>query len=130
MENNLQGDRKPVVLVIEDDVFLSNVHQDKLSKEGFEVMMATNGEEGLVLAKKTKPDIIILDIIMPVKDGFETLKELRSDPNLKDVRVIILTNLSREEDKQRVMELGATEYIVKADVSFREIVDVIKRYLT
>jgi len=66
---------------------------------------------------------------MPVKDGFETLKELKADSSLKDVQVIILSNLSQEEDRQRVLNLGAVEYVVKADVSFSEIVKLVKKYL-
>ncbi|PIP26262.1 MAG: response regulator, partial [Candidatus Moranbacteria bacterium CG23_combo_of_CG06-09_8_20_14_all_40_16] len=76
-----------------------------------------------------KPDLILLDLIMPVKDGFETLKELKADSSLKDVQVIILSNLSQEEDRQRVLNLGAVEYVVKADVSFSEIVKLVKKYL-
>jgi len=71
----------------------------------------------------------LLDLIMPVKDGFETLKELKADSSLKDVQVIILSNLSQEEDRQRVLNLGAVEYVVKADVSFSEIVKLVKKYL-
>ena len=71
----------------------------------------------------------MLDLIMPVKDGFETLKELKADSSLKDVQVIILSNLSQEEDRQRVLNLGAVEYVVKADVSFSEIVKLVKKYL-
>jgi len=73
--------------------------------------------------------LILLDLIMPVKDGFETLKELKADSSLKDVQVIILSNLSQEEDRQRVLNLGAVEYVVKADVSFSEIVKLVKKYL-
>ncbi|PIU80416.1 MAG: response regulator, partial [Candidatus Moranbacteria bacterium CG06_land_8_20_14_3_00_40_12] len=78
---------------------------------------------------ENKPDLILLDLIMPVKDGFETLKELKADSSLKDVQVIILSNLSQEEDRQRVLNLGAVEYVVKADVSFSEIVKLVKKYL-
>ena len=67
--------------------------------------------------------------MMPIKDGFETLKELKADENLKDIKVAILSNLSQEEDRKRVLDMGAIEYIVKANVSFREIVDLVKREL-
>jgi DNA-binding response OmpR family regulator len=129
MENNLPVGSKPVVLVVEDDEFLSSVHKNKLTKEGFEVVMAGNGQEALDIVGKVKPGIILLDLIMPVMDGFETLKKLKEDPDLKDTKVIILTNLSQDEDKQRVMDLGAIDYIVKANVSFREIVNVVKHNL-
>jgi len=129
MENNIQENKKPLVLAVEDDVFIASVHQKKLAKEGFEVVLAVNGKEAIEFVQKRKPDIILLDLIMPIKDGFETLKELKADPNSKDIKVIILSNLSQEEDRQRVLEMGAVDYVVKADVSFREIIEVIKKYL-
>lgn len=113
----------------EDDKFLSNIYKTKLTKIGFQVDHALNGEEALKMARENKPDLILLDLIMPVKDGFETLKELKADSSLKDVQVIILSNLSQEEDRQRVLNLGAVEYVVKADVSFSEIVKLVKKYL-
>ena len=129
MENNIQEKKKPLVLVVEDDIFLVNVHKKKLAKEGFEVLVAGNGNEALGLARKNKPDIILLDLIMPIKDGFQALKELKADPELKNIKVIILSNLSQEEDRQRAMEAGAVDYIVKANVSFREIINQIRRHL-
>jgi DNA-binding response OmpR family regulator len=129
MENGIQEKKNTLVLVIEDDSFIANVHKKKLTKEGFEVAMAGNGEEGLALAQKSKPDIILLDLIMPVKDGFQTLKELKENPELKDIKVIVLSNLSQEDDKQRIMDMGAVDYIVKANISFREIINQIKRHL-
>jgi DNA-binding response OmpR family regulator len=126
MENENQEVQKPLILVVEDDVFIASVHSRKLAKEGFEVMMAGDGEEALEVARKRKPDMIFLDLIMPKKDGFETLKELKADPDLKDVKVIVLSNLSQEEDKQRVLDMGALDYVVKANVSFREIIDLVK----
>lgn len=121
--------KKPLILVAEDDKFIAKVYQNKLTKEGFEVFLAMNGQEAIDFVKKRKPDIILTDLIMPVKDGFETLKELKADPASKDIKVIILSNLSQEEDKQKVMEMGAIDYVVKANVSFREILDLIKHHL-
>jgi two-component system, OmpR family, alkaline phosphatase synthesis response regulator PhoP len=126
MENGL---KKPVVLVVEDDTFLSSVHKNKLTKEGFETLIAANGEEALKMAAEKKPDIILLDLIMPVKDGFETLEELKKNPSLKNIKVVILSNLSQDEDKKRVLEMGAVDYVVKANVAFREIVDLVKKHL-
>ena len=122
-------DNKPYVLVGEDDKFLSNVYKMKLSKEGFEVQHGVNGEEVLALARKQKPGLVLLDLMMPIKDGFETLAEIKADPELKDIKVIILSNLSQEEDQKRVMDLGATEYVVKANVPIKEVVALVKKYL-
>jgi two-component system, OmpR family, alkaline phosphatase synthesis response regulator PhoP len=129
MENDVQENKKMMILVAEDDVFLSNVYNKKLTKEGFDVCMAANGEEAITLAKEKKPDIILLDLIMPVKDGFQTLKDLKEDPEMKNTKVIIFSNLSQEEDRQKVMEMGAVDYFVKANISFREVINIIKRHL-
>ena len=117
------------ILVGEDDVFLSKVYMAKLTKEGYQVEHAINGEKVLEAARKKKPDLILLDLMMPVKDGFETLKELKADAALKDIKVMILSNLSQEEDKKRVMDMGAAEYVVKADVSFSEVTKLVKKHL-
>jgi CheY-like chemotaxis protein len=129
MEENIPKDKKFLILAVEDDVFIADVHRKKLAKEGYEVVLATNGQEAMNFVKQRKPDLILLDLIMPVMDGFETLKELKAAPNLKDIKVIILSNLSQEEDKKNVLKMGALDYIVKADVSFREILDLIKHHL-
>lgn len=129
MKKDLKTERKVKVLVAEDDVFLAGVHKSKFTKEGFEVIMAVNGAQALELAKKNKPDIILLDLIMPVMDGFEALKCLKSDPATKSIKVVILSNLSQEEDKKRVMDLGALDYIVKSNVSFHEIITMVKKIL-
>jgi DNA-binding response OmpR family regulator len=129
MEEIIQENKKPLVLAVEDDVFIASVHEKKLAKEGFEVVLAGNGQEALDFLQKKKPDIILLDLIMPIKDGFETLKELKSNPETKNIKVVILSNLSQEEDKKRVLEMGAVDYVVKADVSFHEIVALVKHHL-
>lgn len=129
MEENIPKDKKFLILAVEDDVFIADVHRKKLAKEGYEVVLATNGQEAMNFVKQRKPDLILLDLIMPVKDGFETLKELKADPELKGIKIIILSNLSQEEDKQKVIEMGAVDYMVKANVSFREILDLIKKHL-
>lgn len=121
--------KTPCILVAEDDKFLAKVYKTKLTKEGFQVEHAANGEEALKLAREKDPDLIFCDLIMPVKDGFETLKELKADPKLKKIKVVILSNLSQEEDKKRVMDMGAEEYIVKANVPFAEIIKLAKKYL-
>lgn len=117
------------ILVGEDDAFLSKVYKTRLTKEGFTVFHAVNGEELLKLAREKKPDLILSDLIMPVKDGFETLKELKADPELKDIKVIILSNLSQDEDKKRVLDLGAVEYVVKANVSFGDVLAIVRKHL-
>lgn len=117
------------ILVIEDDQFYSNIFQLKLSKEGFEVHTAADGEQGIAKAKEVKPDLILLDMIMPVKDGFETLKELKADEHLKSINVIVLSNLGQENDIASTKTLGAADYIVKANMSVQEMVEKIRKYV-
>lgn len=119
----------PLILVAEDDKFLIKVYQTKLTKEGFQVEIATNGKEAIKLAREKKPDLIFCDLMMPIMDGFETLKELKADPKLKKIKVIILSNLGQEEDKQKVFDLGADEYVVKANVPFGEVIRLAKKHL-
>lgn len=125
----MKNEKKPLILVAEDDIFLANIHNKKLSKEGFEVFVAPDGAKALDFARTRKPDLILMDLIMPTLDGFEALRALKADPDLKDVKVIILTNLSQEEDKKKTMDIGATDYIVKSNVSFNDIIETIKKNL-
>lgn len=109
---------KKYILFAEDDEFMAEIYLVKLKKEGFDVERAENGQEVLDKARTRKPDIILLDLIMPVKNGFETLKELKSDPGLKDVTVIVFSSLSQEKDMKEVMALGAADYCIKDDIYF------------
>lgn len=120
---------KKYVLVAEDDKFYANIYKTKLAKEGFEIAVVGDGLQALQLARERKPDLILLDLVMPVKDGFETLREIKSDANLKDVRVIVLSNLGQEEDIKKAKDLGALDYVVKANVSIGEMMSKIKGYL-
>ncbi|OGD95156.1 hypothetical protein A3A48_04260 [Candidatus Curtissbacteria bacterium RIFCSPLOWO2_01_FULL_37_9] len=117
------------MLVAEDDRFYSNIYKTKLSKEGYEVEVANNGDQALKIAKEKTPDLILLDLIMPNKDGFELLKELREDNNLKKVKIIILSNLGQEEDIKRVRVYGVVDYLVKTNISIHTVIDKIKEHL-
>ncbi len=91
--------------------------------------MVGNDDEALAAAKRLRPALILLDLIIPGKDGFEILAELKADPITKDIPVIILSNLSQEEDVKRTMDLGAAEYLVKANVPFQEVIGKVKHNL-
>lgn len=117
------------LLVVEDDKFYANIYRVKFAKEGFDTRLATDGDEALKMAREKKPDLILLDLIIPRKDGFETLKEIKADPKLKDIRVVIFSNLSQDEDVKRVMDAGAHDYIVKANISLQDMVSRVKGYL-
>lgn len=115
------------VLLVDDDPLLNRMYQTKLSKDGYQVDIARNGEEAIAHAKKNKPDIILLDLMMPKMSGVETLKLLKKDSQLKKVPVLILTNLEdRSGDKKKAKQLGAVDYIVKSEISLRELSDIVK----
>ncbi|MDO8498671.1 MAG: response regulator [bacterium] len=123
------GIKKKFILVGEDENFYANIYKVKLAKEGFEVQVVGDGEMLLKAARDKKPDLIILDLIMPVKDGFETLAELKADPELKNVKVVVCSNLGQQEDIKRAKEMGALEYLTKAGLSIQEMVDKIRGYV-
>lgn len=118
------------ILFIEDEPNLQKTLNQALRQEGYEIKAAFDGQEGLALAKTQKPDLILLDLILPKMDGFAVLQELKKDPILKDIPVIVLTNLESSVDVERVLELGATTYLVKANYSLEEVVAKIKQALS
>ncbi len=117
---------KPSALIVEDDVVLYKILQTKFEKEGFEVRTAADGEEAIQTLRTYRPSIILLDIILPKKDGFEVLKETKADAAIADIPVIILTNLSQAEDRRHAAELGASDFLVKAETPIDEVVRRVK----
>ena len=119
------------VLIVEDDKFLSELISTKLDKEGFNIALAGDGETGLKKAEEFKPEIILLDIMLPGMDGFEVLEKLKnsSDAQLKNTPVIILSNFGQESKVERGLQLGAVDYLVKANFTTGEIVAKIKEVL-
>lgn len=117
----MPNNKAPSVLVIEDDVALAMALKDKLTDEGFEVMQAGDGVEGLATALLHHPDILLVDIMMPRMDGLKMLKELRGDDWGKKVKVILLTNLSEDKAIKDALDSEVEQYLVKADWSLEEI---------
>lgn len=117
------------VLIVEDEEMLVNMYISKFEKEGFDPIKALNGKNGLELADKENPEIIILDVIMPEMDGFMVLKELKSNSKTKNIPVIMLTNLGQDEDVKKGNELGAKDYLVKANLTPAQVVDKVKEIL-
>ena len=117
------------VLFIEDESALQKTFGDILKQERYEMISALDGETGLRLAKTQKPDLILLDLILPRVNGFEVLKKLKEDKETKDIPVIVLTNLEGIGDVDKAVELGATTYLVKAQYSLEEVVQKIKQAL-
>lgn len=109
------------ILLVEDDRFLSRACEASLQQRGYEVITASDGEEGLRLAKAVPPDLILLDLLMPKMPGIEVLRALRADDRLRLVPVLILSNSSREEDREQARALGVRGYFVKANLSLLEL---------
>lgn len=122
-------EQKYKILVAEDDKFLLKAFKDKLEREGFIVIVAVDGAETIKTLEKEKPDILLLDLVMPVKDGFEVLQEMRLDSKLKKIPTIILSNLGQDSDIKRGIELGAVDYLIKADFTIGDVVKKIKEHL-
>lgn len=117
------------ILLVEDDDALAGVYLSRLKLEGFDVQHVANGEDALSAAVAFKPDLIVLDAMMPKINGFDVLDILRNTPETTNVRVIMLTALSQAKDKERAKELGADDYLVKSQVVISDVVDRIKHHL-
>lgn len=117
------------ILFIEDEPSLQKTLGGKLKGRGYEVLCAFDGEEGVRLAGETGPDLILLDIILPKKSGFEVLQDLKSNSETEKIPVIILTNLENIEEVERALELGSTTYLVKANYSLDEVVEKVEKAL-
>lgn len=117
------------ILLIEDDPFLVDLYTTKFKEIGFEVEVATNGREGLRKMKVKKPDILLLDIVLPAINGWEILGEMKRDEGLKDLKVVILSNLTSKEEVERGLKLGADKYLIKSHYTPSEVVKEIKKIL-
>jgi two-component system sensor histidine kinase/response regulator len=119
---------KVKVLLVEDDPMVVRMYQRKLTMDGFELILAFNGEEGLAAMLKERPNIVLLDVMMPKMNGFEMLKKAKADPDLKDTPIVLLTNLGdRLEDVQSGKDLGANDYWVKANLPLKELSERINK---
>lgn len=118
------------ILVIEDEQILAKVFQEKFEKARYEVKIASDGQSGIDLAKSFKPDVIILDLVLPKKNGFDVLEELKADEDFKPTPIIVVSNLGEDEDIKRALSLGAVDCFVKAQHPINEIVDKVKAVST
>jgi len=117
------------ILVVEDDKFLRELISQKLLKEGYDIVEAVDGEKGIENARKERPDLVLLDLILPGIDGFEVLAKLKADPKLSNIPVIILSNLGQKTDIEKGIEMGAVDYLIKAHFTPGEIVEKIAAVL-
>lgn len=117
------------ILIIEDDKFLRDLIVKKLTIEGFKIFEAIDGEEGIKKVKEEKPDLVLLDLILPGIDGFEVLARMKEDPKLAKIPVVILSNLGQKEEIERGLKMGAVDYLVKAHFTLTEIIKKVKKAL-
>jgi DNA-binding response OmpR family regulator len=122
-------DTKKKILLVEDDAALSGVYKSRLEMEGFDIREVNNGEQALSAALDYKPDLILLDAMMPKISGFDVLDILRNTPETKDIRIIMLTALSQPKDKERAESLGVDDYLVKSQVVIGDVVERVKFHL-
>lgn len=117
------------ILLVEDDDALANVYLMRLQAEGFDIKRVANGEDALAAAKEQHPDLVLLDVMMPKVSGFDVLDILRNTPETANLKIVMLTALSQESDKQRAQGLGVDDYLVKSQVVITDVIDRIKYHL-
>ena len=122
-------DAKKKILLVEDDTALAAVYKSRLELEGFEIREVNNGEDALSAAIDFKPDLILLDAMMPKISGFDVLDILRNTPDTTNIRVIMLTALSQPKDKERAEALGVDDYLVKSQVVIGDVVERVRHHL-
>lgn len=121
---------KKKIMIVEDDEHISKVYEIKLAKEGFATSLAIDGEEAVAKIIAEKPDLVILDLMLPKKDGFGVLEDMKKVPELARIPVIVLSNLGQQSDQERALALGAKEYLVKVDNPIQGVIDRVKGYLS
>lgn len=122
-------EKRHTILLVENDTFLNKILVYELVQQNFDVLLAENGEEAFERLAEKKPDIMILDLMLPVKDGFEVLSELKSNEVFKDIPVIVLSALSKDENLERALALGAVGYFVKSDISIPALGEKIREFI-
>ena len=120
---------KKNILIVEDDEFFRELLRKKLTLIGFNIIEAANGEEGIEMTKSKKPDLIILDLLLPNIDGFEVLSKVKTNSDTSSIPVIIVSNLGQQEDVERGLKLGATDYLIKSQFDIDSIVSKVKKVL-
>lgn len=117
------------IIIIEDEEVLLNLLQRRLTQEGYQVEIAKDGQEGLKKIREEKPDLILLDIIMPIMGGFEVMEELSRDKKLKKIPIVIISNSGQPVEIDRAKELGAKDWLIKTDFEPQEVIDKVKKNL-
>lgn len=122
-------DKQKKIMIVEDDAFVMDIYKLKLTQDGYDVMLAADGSEAVEKLKSAKPNLILLDIQMPKMSGLEVLEKIKKDDNLKNIPVILLTNLSQKAEITKGLELGANDYLIKSHFTPSEVLSKIKMCL-
>jgi two-component system alkaline phosphatase synthesis response regulator PhoP len=117
------------ILLVEDEELIYSLLERKLKQEGYDVVVAKDGEEGLEKMKAEKPDLILLDIVMPKKSGFEVMEEMKGDPNLKDIPVVVISNSGQPVELDRAKELGAKDWLIKTEFDPQEVLRKVREQI-
>jgi len=117
------------VLIVEDDSVFANALNMALKDKGYEIAIASDGQEAEEKALSMKPNLVLLDLLLPIKSGFEVLKKMRETDSLKDTPVVILTNFEQESSVDEGMKLGAKDYIVKANIDIQDVPKIVEKYI-
>lgn len=123
-------DKQKTILLVEDDRIIINIYKLKFGKLGFKVLIAYDGQEALDILTKEKPDVILLDLLLPKKDGFQVLTEIKANPATKDIPVVVASNLGQSEDIKRALKAGAEGYFVKSNVKIDDVVDTVQKAMS
>lgn len=123
------SENEKTLLLVDDDQFITIAYKDGLERAGYKVSVAHDGEEALEAMKSIKPDMVLLDLIMPKMNGFELLQDMKEDKDLKDIPVLVLTNLSQDSDREEALSYGVVDFLVKADVSLKDLVNRLHQLL-
>ena len=126
---NIMEKNKKKILIIEDEKLLLEMYQSRFEKEGYRVLTALSGKKGIALAQKEKPDLIILDILMPGIDGYEVIKKLKKDSRTQKIIILVFSNLGQPAEINRGLELGADDYIVKTDLTPSQLLNKVEKML-
>ena len=121
---------KKRILLVEDDKLIARAYKESLERAGFKVELATQGDKALESMRKRKPDLLLLDIIMPVMDGVEVMEEMSKDDFLKDIAIIVVTNAERESEIKRSSKYNIIDYFIKSDLSLDQLIQKITEHIT
>ena len=116
------------ILIVEDDEFFLSLMAKDLLAQGFKVSKATSGADGIEKAKEDIPDLMLLDLLLPDSDGFEVISKLRAEPTTEKIPVIVLSNLSQQDQIERALKLGANDFLIKSQITSEEVTDKVKEY--